>query len=45
MDELEKALWQRYGKENVRMEDDGRYYIRTIATSGRYVWHFMGVAK
>lgn len=45
MNEFEKALWRRYGKDNVRMEDDGRYYIRTDSTGGRNVWHFMGVAR
>jgi hypothetical protein len=45
MFELEIALWRRYGRDNVRMEEDGRYYIRSISTSGRYVWHYMGYAR
>jgi hypothetical protein len=45
MNEAELALWRRYGKDNVRMEEDGRYYIRTRSVSGRNVWHYMGYAR
>lgn len=37
-----RALWARYGKDNVNLYSDGRLYLRSVATSGRYVWHYMG---
>lgn len=38
-----RALWLRYGKDNVNLSPDGHLYIRSVATSGRYVWHFMEI--
>jgi hypothetical protein len=39
---MQHALWARYGRDNVNLYPDGRLYLRSKSTSGRYVWHFMG---